>query len=277
MSMALEVRGVTPRAKIVLIAICNCANEYTFEGWPPRKDLARVAECSLDTVDRCVRELVDADLLAKTERERGDGRGLTSNLYRVFPMHDPSRKDAATPRRTGAERGERTDAATPAAPVRPPWPQADAATLAARVAAPKEPSREPLAIPAPLGARAAHDPELWNARLLEAKARAGKWLRGTNPVCHTYLGLRNLCEPAAGEPCDWEADVLPAIDLIAARGKYFDTWDYVGRIAVENRDKRLVGLPDPQPQSQQRAAAGGRGRASYSDTIQRVAKEMGIE
>ena len=105
--------------------------------------------------------------------------------------------------------------------------------------------------PSPLRARAIHDVDLWKARLADATARAGKTLRGTDPSCRTYTVLRNLCEPASGEPCDWDADVVPAIDIIASRGRVFDNWNYIERAAIQNRDRRLAGLPAPQAVSDQ--------------------------
>lgn len=122
-----------------------------------------------------------------------------------------------------------------------------------------------------LRARATHDVGLWKARLEQATVRAGAALRGTDPACKTYTALRNLCEPASGEPCDWDADVLAAIDVVAARAsranRQFDTWEYVAKAAIELRDRRLAGVPDPQPV---RAAANGSRRADTGAVIDRV-------
>lgn len=122
-------------------------------------------------------------------------------------------------------------------------------------------------IPSPLRARAIHDVELWKSRLADATARAGKALRGTDPSCRTYTVLRNLCEPASGEPCDWDADVIPAIDVIASRGRLFDNWNYIERAAIANRDRRLVGLPPPQSVTEQPRRAG---KGDASAAIDRV-------
>jgi hypothetical protein len=130
---------------------------------------------------------------------------------------------------------------------------------------------------APLRARATHDTGLWTARLTDATERAGKALRGTNPACKVYTALRNICEPAAGAPCDWEADVLPAIDVVAARAiranRQFDTWEYVAQAALENRDKRLAGVPDPKPIPLNGNGHAARGRESMSAVIDRVFAE----
>lgn len=105
--------------------------------------------------------------------------------------------------------------------------------------------------PAPhLRERASFDAGLWNDRLRQAHEHAGDAMRGTDPAAHTFRDLRLLCEPAVGEPCDWDADVLPAIDVISARklacGEKFDNWSYIRRAAIENRDRRLAGLPPPE-------------------------------
>lgn len=122
-----------------------------------------------------------------------------------------------------------------------------------------------------LRARATHDVGLWTQRLAEATSRAGSALRGTDPACRTYTTFRNLCEPAAGAACDWDADVLPAIDVVAGRAsranRQFDTWEYVAKAALELRDRRLAGVPDPQPVSEQPRRAG---KADAGAVIDRV-------
>lgn len=122
-----------------------------------------------------------------------------------------------------------------------------------------------------LRARATHDVGLWTTRLAAATERAGRALRGTDPACKTYTVFRNLCEPAAGIACDWDADVLAAIDVVAGRAsranRQFDTWEYVAKAALELRDKRLAGVPDPQPVTEQPRRAG---KADAGAAIDRV-------
>jgi len=243
MSMALGVKGISPRAKLVLIAVANSADEATFFGYPSRRHLADAADCSVDTVDRCLRELADAGLLTKEERDRADGRGQTSNLFRIFPEHDPSRKSAATPSRENAEGGQRRTAQGGAEEVRPPQPQAYAAPPAARDAAPKEPLSEPsnvVAVVAP-----GSD---FKSMIREAQARAGAACNLTSGHVHHVADLRRLID--AG--CDWDADVLPAIDalsagIIARKAKPINSWAHPGLVdaATTLRDRRLAGLPAP--------------------------------
>lgn len=258
--LALDVSGVSPRAKLILLAIANCANEYTFEGYPGRKELAHVAGCSVDTVDRCVRELMDAGFLSKTERQREDNsRVLTSNLYRIFPEHTPSRKTAATPQ--NVEGGSRKTAATPAASVRLPQPHSCAATVAARDAATKEPSIEP-SIEHRIATKAQIE------ALIE---RAGDACDPTAPGLHHGADLNRMVRGG----CDWAADIEPAVDLLAAsfrrRGRRFATWSLLEEHAVQNRDRRLAGLPAPQKPTTAPSTPGR--RVSAASVITRMIEE----
>jgi hypothetical protein len=51
--------------------------------------------------------------------------------------------------------------------------------------------------------------------------------------------------------CDWEADIEPAVDKIAAsfgaQGKRFRTWGLLEEHVIEFRNRRLAGLPPPAP------------------------------
>lgn len=90
----------------------------------------------------------------------------------------------------------------------------------------------------------------WPARLEQALERAGKAINAASPGLRHYADLRRLCEPAKGVPCDWEHDVLPAIDKVAASflrsGKTLRAWTLIEEHAVENRNNRLRGLSEPQ-------------------------------
>jgi hypothetical protein len=83
--------------------------------WPSRRTLAERITCSVDTLDRAVRELVDGGVLEVTARY-DDAGDRTSNGYlvrRLAPAPVPvgSRTPAATGSRTGAATGSRTGAA----------------------------------------------------------------------------------------------------------------------------------------------------------------------
>lgn len=70
-----------PIGKLVLIALANHANE----DWvctPGRKTLAKHAECSVDSVDRRLVDLIEARYVSKENRVSGKG-DPTSNSYRL--------------------------------------------------------------------------------------------------------------------------------------------------------------------------------------------------
>lgn len=78
--------------------------------YPARSRLAKLCGCSVDSVDRRIRELVDGGWLV-VEPRKDDG-GQRSNHYRVLRVPSrtsaapSSRKDAAPPSRVGAAQNE---------------------------------------------------------------------------------------------------------------------------------------------------------------------------
>lgn len=72
--------------------------------WPSRQALADRLRCSVDTLDRTIRELVDAGAVEVSHRYAPGKQMHTSNTYRIVADHPA---------------GSRTDAATVAAPTRP--------------------------------------------------------------------------------------------------------------------------------------------------------------
>lgn len=109
----------------------------------------------------------------------------------------------------------------------------------------------------------------WNARLEEARDRAGRAVDAGALSARHYRDLKRLCEPAAGIPCDWEADVLPAIDKITAsflrKRQTFRAWTIIEKTALEFRDRRLEPLPDPTPQSDFFSDAAGADNVEHFD------------
>lgn len=83
--------------------------------WPSRRTLAERMRCSVDTLDRTVRELVDGGMLTVTVRhdDAGDraSNGYTVNRIEPAPTRVGSRTPAATGSRTDAATGSRTGAA----------------------------------------------------------------------------------------------------------------------------------------------------------------------
>jgi len=262
MGMALSITGISPRAKLVLLALCNSAAEDTFEGFPSRRHLALAADCSKDTVDRCLRELEDVLLITTTrDRMRDDGGGSTSNLYRVFPQHDPSGKSAAPPSKQGRKSAQGVDAETGS-----PGPHPDAAPLAAYSAAPKEPSVK--------GSHIVSSPFVATKAMIEGLIeRAGEGCDPTAAGVHHGSDLNRLVRGG----CDWEDDICPAVDKLAAsfrrRGQRFGTWSLLEEHALQNRDRRLAGVADPKPAAEQPRRTG---QESMASTIRRVAAENNL-
>jgi hypothetical protein len=85
MGWALEQETEQPIDKLILIALGNFADEV-HQCFPSRRKLAQLAMCSLDTVDRAIRRLIEAGLVAKDTRLSPKG-GLSSNVY-TLPVGD---------------------------------------------------------------------------------------------------------------------------------------------------------------------------------------------
>lgn len=265
--LALEVKGLSPRAKLVLIAIADATNSKDGLSFPSRKQLAEVAECSVDTVDRSIKDLVAEGLLTVEpwfDEERANRQ--TSNRYVLHltpaaEMRPPSREDAAP---------EPQD-------VRPPQPHNYAAPPAAQDAAPNRLNRknepEELTIPPPLRTGA----EMLALAFEAGGAAINRTVGGT---AHS-ADLMAMCNPTVGIPCDFDLDVIPAIHAEAAkaiqRKRLISSWAWVRERALENRDRRLAGNPDPKEPvhainlgSRQRGAA----RDSFADVALDVARQL---
>lgn len=137
MAWALEQSTENPVDKLILIALGNYADDND-QCFPSRRTLARIAMCSVDTVDRAIKRLEEAGYVRKDTRL--GARGLTSNAYTL----------ALNPSRNLRPPTETKEDQNLAASVRLPSPQIaatlaapDAATLAAQAAATYEPSLEP--------------------------------------------------------------------------------------------------------------------------------------
>src|SRR5205807_836298 len=85
-------------------------------GFPGRRVLAERLRCSVDSIDRALRELVDVGAVRVEERcdVAGDGGRLT-NDYHLLEQRAEARScaGAAPPGRTGAAPPRRSDAADP--------------------------------------------------------------------------------------------------------------------------------------------------------------------
>ncbi|MGE0830821.1 MAG: DUF1376 domain-containing protein [Hyphomonadaceae bacterium] len=105
------------------------------------------------------------------------------------------------------------------------------------------------------GAAGAVPIAVWiNDRLAQVFALVPELNRTTAGLCN-IAPLRKLCEPPEGQgpPCDWEADVLPAIAAVAARcaasGRPLRSFTHpaIADQAQQNRDRRL----NPEPAHEQ--------------------------
>jgi hypothetical protein len=104
---------VSDRA-VRLFALLTRYADQEGRGFPGRRTLAERLRCSVDSIDRALRELVGAGAVRIEERwdVDGDGGRLTNDYHLLEHQHqDPGRSSAAPPSRMGA--------APPAAPVRP--------------------------------------------------------------------------------------------------------------------------------------------------------------
>jgi Helix-turn-helix domain len=115
---------------IRLFALLTRYADREGRGFPGRRTLAERLRCSVDSIDRALRELVDAGALRVEERwdVEGDGGRLTNDYYLLEHRDEdrgrtdarpPGRTGAAPPSRTGAAPPGRTGAAPPAAALRP--------------------------------------------------------------------------------------------------------------------------------------------------------------
>lgn len=126
--MWLLTSGVSARAIQVFawLAVRYANREHM--AWPKRSELSADLNCSADTIDRALQELVDVRGLRVKRRQLDDGN-YTSNLYQLcFAEPRKPEEEIAMGSRNDAARGGRNDAARVAAQERP-GSRKDAATV----------------------------------------------------------------------------------------------------------------------------------------------------
>jgi hypothetical protein len=265
---AFSQRDLTDGEWVLLLILADLADDAGL-AWPSRATLARRCNKSADTIDRRLEALSNPDraggpFVSIERRNRPGPHGGVVPMANVFQLNlerQGSRKNAATSDRKSAARGRRKNAAKVGAPG------------AARVAAslPRHidnPSSDP-SLSASASAPVAHGvcaaPALvgsgLDAKALVAAAFAAAGAGAAEgPGTVHAADLLALVRPASGIACDWEADVIPAIQAEAAsclrRGKQIYAWSWIRRRALENRDRRLSGAPAPTQE------AGGYGYGS---------------
>jgi len=145
---ALQQKTAQPVDKLILIALGDFCDDNN-SCYPSRKRLAKIAMCSIDTVDRAIKRLTADGLVEKADRVSEKG-GFTSNRYILNvdadeaadhkQLRKPSRKMRLGGTAAKCPHPKPQSAATLAA--------SGAATLAAQAAATYEPSIEPSLEPA---------------------------------------------------------------------------------------------------------------------------------
>lgn len=243
-ALGIEVKSTAHKA--VLIVIANYADADGF-CWPSQKLVAKQAACSERTVRNVLSDLEDAGIIARTERRRADRTFTTDGIHLQMKPAAKSaggtqRQDVPTADAADGKPCRRQDTTEPAAPFAGPT------TFEPVTKEPSDVMRRALA-------RDDAWKVLWAGRLKEAQARADGGINMTSGEVHHLAIFTALCEPVVGEPCDWDLDVLPAVDALAAAcrasNRPFRTWKGVEDRALQNRDRRLAGLPPPQPVSEQ--------------------------
>ena len=109
----LEHETLTGTDVLVYSTIARFADNRSGEAYPSRATIAKLARCSVDTVDRSIANLEAAGFITKVARVAESG-APASNLYVVHetgPDGGGSRTHAARGSRTRAARGSRTHAA----------------------------------------------------------------------------------------------------------------------------------------------------------------------
>lgn len=259
---ALSVPVKSTAHKAVLIVIANYADADGF-CWPSQKRVAKEAACSERTVRNVLKEFEDEGVIARETRRRPDRTFTTDGI--VLAMK-PAAKSA-----DGLDQRQSEPTANPADGKIRPKPAANPAGLTSF-----EPTTEPSILMRRAQARDADWQKLWSGRLKDAQARSGDGINLTSGDVHHLAIFTALCEPVTGEPCDWDLDVLPSIDALAASckstGRPFRTWKGVSERAIENRDRRLAGMPEPRRVAL--VANNTRPNAeSPTSVVQRLAKE----
>jgi hypothetical protein len=103
----------------------------------------------------------------------------------------------------------------------------------------------------------------------------------SQPKMHRVDMFIELMAPMKGDPCDLELDIIPAVQAAAskfhAEGGRLTSWNYVRPIAIENRDRRLAGIPTAEQSNGRRTPpnAGGspggyRNRGPSEDPLDRA-------
>lgn len=264
---ALNVEVKSSAHKAVLIVIANYADADGF-CWPSQKTVAKQAACSERTVRNVLSDLEDAGIIARTERRRPDRTFTTDGISLQMK---PAAKSAGGVHRQDTPTAEPADGRI--------CQRQDLPNPTANPAGPTtfEPTIEPSNVMRRALARDDAWKSLWSSRLKEAQDRADGGINMTSGDVHSLAIFAALCEPVVGEPCDWDLDVLPAVDALAAACKAsrrpFRTWIGVQDRALQNRDRRIAGLPAVRAADEQAARPTSNRRPSMATVVTRMRAE----
>jgi len=259
LSAAFDMRGIGASEKLVLLALANYANEKMV-CWPSQDTLAGDTELSERTVWTALKNLEAKQVIARQPRKRADGTRASDVFTLLFPAHmraEPVAK-SAKPSRNSCDDQSQISQDHPATVATP-------TTFEPSTNHQKE---EPLVIK--------ESATVWMARLEQARDEAGDVLDTTSTGTMHARDLRALCEPASGEPCDWE-EVVDAVRLCAARqrqrGKPLRTFAWVKDDAIALRDKRL-NANNPGPRETHERSRSDRRQAAFTDRLGDIAAAM---
>lgn len=257
-SWALE--QIAPMApKFILVCLANYANADG-ECWPSLDKIALDASCGKRSVQRYLDELEALGLVEKTRTEGSKGR-FSTTLYRL-----PIRPVAKLTTGQIDHESNRPVVSIGHAPMATGGHCIDEPSIEPSITSSSSPEREePSKNPSKVD---------WVERLNQAIELAGGSASKANGGTMHYADLRRLCEPAKGEPCDWELDVVPAImskaASLKAKGQSIGSWVWVEEGAIRNRDRRLAGLPAPEAQPMRIVG----GSSKHESDAERVARIM---
>lgn len=250
-----------PRLTATDVRVLAALGTYTNkQGWcnPKQATIAIRVGVSRTTVTASMKRLLETGYLEVAHQVIA-GRGQTANNYRVILDLDPL--SAWTTPGADVEQDDTPMSAQTTGGVvpvgHPPSNQDDTQ---------KEHSQENI----PKSVVVERAPAtITKAMIDEAQARAGKAANLTSGHLHHGNVFRSLM--AGG--CEW-LDILDAIDGVgasmSAKGRQFHSWAIVQDSALQNRDRRLAGVPAPAAPQPRRASGG---RESMSAIIDRVFAE----
>jgi hypothetical protein len=252
LTCAMALRGVSPSEKLLLLALANYADE-NMQCYPSQRRLAEDTCLSDRTIRTLLCGLEERRIISRQERQRRDNSRATD----LVTLHFFGGVAEATS--GGAE--------ITSGGVRKQLPGGAEATSALTTF---EPSPKPSTEPDDDGSASVPD---WSVRLEEAKEAGGEALDLTATALWSYRDLKNLVEPANGEPCTWD-EVLDGVRARRDRwkakgGPKIRSWTWVADQALAFRDRRVAGLRAPEPVGQGPPSSFTDQQAAYHAEVKR--------